>query len=138
MKRLVIKNWRHFGIVLCAIVGATLLSVALLAVLIRLVYLFDEAPYLMILRPGSGRVVVQFKQRDRRLTTREIPVDIPLNAAYTVELVDDKLAIAGVDIDFYDSGPSPGCFRMHIGNTRLEITETGYTINGTLYGWERE
>jgi hypothetical protein len=121
-----------------AVLVGLMISAALVVGLIKLSFLFDMPPYLMILRSSDGQAFVHFEQRDPGLTTREIPVDIAVDATRIVELTDDNIKIPGVSIEFYDNAPSPGRFRMRIGSTRLDIMEAYYIVNGNTYGWTGE
>ena len=90
----------------------------------------------MILRPTNGRTIVQFMQTDRRLSTPEIPVDVAVDRTWIVDLIGSDISIPGLSVDFYDNAPSPGCFRMRVGSTRLQIMETSYIVNGKQHGWK--
>ena len=118
-----------------AVVGA-LVTLALGLIFIKLAFSLDRPPYVMILRPSDGQTIVQFMQRDRRLSTTEISVDIAVDRTWIVDLIGNDISIPGLSVDFYDNAPSPGCFRMRIGSTQLQIMETSYTVNGKQYGWK--
>jgi hypothetical protein len=118
-----------------AVLFSVLAVVALVPVIIKLAFSLDRPPYRMILRPSDGQAIVQFMQEDRGLRTPEISVDVVVDRTWVVDLIGGDPSIPGLSVDFYDNAPSPGCFRMRIGGTRLEIMETSYIVNGKRYGW---
>ena len=122
-------NRTHFTAIIIALVCV------LPIVVFKLAFILDGLPYRMVLRPSGRHAVVRFMQADRRLITEEIPVDVEVSATIDVELTGRQAPIKGVTIDFYDPGPLPGCFRMRIGTTKLEIMEASYVVNGERRSW---
>jgi hypothetical protein len=118
-----------------AVLFSVLVTIVLVLIFIKLAFSLDGPPYRMILRPSDGQAIVRFMQRDRGLSTHEIYVDVAVERTWVVDLIGDDISIPGLSVDFYDNAPSPGCFRMQIGSTRLEIMETSDIVNGKRYGW---
>jgi hypothetical protein len=104
----------------------------------KAIYLLDDEPYRLTIRPIDGVAEVQFRQPGPHLVSPQFRVDLELESPLTLVLDSCDVKIPGGSIEFCDTSPLPGRFRMTIGRTAFDVMEAYMEVNGTTYGWTAE
>jgi hypothetical protein len=113
----------------------TVLSIAGLILLVKSSYLLGGEPYTMTITPFQGPGQVQFFEPSEHYVSPVFEVDYPFQSSHVVQLDSEETVVPGGTIEFCDTAPMPGCFKIRIGQTKFEIMEAWIRVDGRDYDW---
>lgn len=116
------------------VAAALLLAVLLIIRQIR----YRHAPFLMTLTLASGQTRISFSRPDRHLKSESFPVRLPLASSTVIELVDERLPVPGVTVEFCDTSLFPSRFRLAIAERSFDVMEARIVVDGVDHAWQPE
>jgi hypothetical protein len=97
----------------------------------------DGPPYRMEVQQTQGKGTVEFRQEDTGIVTARHPVKLPVDGTWIIDLRTDVIPVPGCTVEFFDSAPLPGRFRIRIGETKFDVMEAYYRVDGKPLQWIR-
>jgi hypothetical protein len=108
------------------------------AALVKMSFLLDGEPYTMTITPFEGGAQIQFLEPSAHYVSPVFKVDVPFQSPYVVKLDSDELPIPGATIEFSDTTPMPGRFKIRVGQTLFDIMEERIFVDRREYSWIRK